>query len=92
MPKVKVSAKGKGKAPANFREGQPRKGNYRDSYSPDAMAAAIRAVKAGMKVKVAAEEFGVKRTTLGDREAKSSVLNRKENRKKISSLKILVCR
>ena len=51
------------------RIGQPRAANYRDSYSKEAMNAAIRAVKAGMSVKGAAAELGVKRTTLGDRAA-----------------------
>ena len=67
MPKVKAKASAKGKNPVKIREGQPRIGNYMTSYNQDAMLAAIRAVKAGMSVKAAAEEFGVKRTTLGDR-------------------------
>jgi hypothetical protein len=68
MGKTKPSTK------AKLKDGHIRKGNYRDRYSQDSMEKAIRAVQGGMAVKVAAEKYGVPRTTLGDRAAGRTVL------------------
>jgi DDE superfamily endonuclease/helix-turn-helix, Psq domain len=46
-----------------------RKNNYRTSYEQDNMDEAVNAVKSGMTVKMAAAQFSVPRTTLGDRVA-----------------------